>query len=94
MRDEMNRRVYNKCTGCRYCMPCPAGVNIPIVFSIWNEYGQYKNAGHSKWHYEHDLTEEARPVSCIECGACEDACPQKINIRVDLKVAGQVLGNL
>jgi hypothetical protein len=35
------RRVRNGCTGCRYCMPCPAGVDIPRNFTLWNEYGIY-----------------------------------------------------
>jgi predicted aldo/keto reductase-like oxidoreductase len=33
---ELRARVQNGCTGCRYCMPCPAGVNIPENFKIWN----------------------------------------------------------
>ena len=35
----LKKRVNNGCTGCRYCMPCPAGVNIPDNFALWNKYG-------------------------------------------------------
>ena len=41
-------RVRNGCTGCRYCMPCPAGVNIPGNFSLWNSYGMYRNTEAAK----------------------------------------------
>ncbi len=94
VRDEMNARVFNKCTTCSYCMPCPAGVNIPQTFVLWNDYGKYKNAGHSKWHYEHDISEAERPVNCVECGMCEESCPQKISIREDLKRASELLSKL
>ena len=33
---ELRRRTNNGCTGCEYCMPCPAGVDIPENFSLWN----------------------------------------------------------
>ena len=36
-------RVQNGCTGCGYCMPCPAGVDIPGNFRAWNTYHMYQN---------------------------------------------------
>lgn len=84
---ELKKRVNNGCTGCRYCMPCPAGVNIPGNFSVWNRYGIYANEGDALWHYN-DLDEETQAHNCIKCGKCEKACPQKLSIRDDLdKVA-------
>ena len=38
---DLQSRVQNGCTGCRYCMPCPAGVNIPQNFALWNKYHIY-----------------------------------------------------
>ena len=32
-------KTKNGCTGCRYCMPCPFGIDIPGNFKLWNEYG-------------------------------------------------------
>lgn len=40
--DTLNGRVQNGCTGCRYCMPCPSGVDIPGSFRFWNVYHIFK----------------------------------------------------
>lgn len=80
----MRKRMKNGCTGCNYCMPCPAGVNIPANFKIWNNYGIYRLAGETKWYWQH-TDEKSRAKNCIECGKCEILCPQKINIRENLK---------
>ena len=37
------------CTGCRYCMPCPNGVNIPGLFSAWNQVSLYNTDPKSDW---------------------------------------------
>ncbi len=78
-------RVQNGCTGCRYCMPCPAGVNIPACFSAWNTYHMYQNYNVVSWKWEHELGDKAQAKNCIQCGKCEAQCPQKIAIREDLK---------
>ncbi len=81
----LNSRVQNGCTGCRYCMPCPAGVNIPGSFKVWNTYHMYQNYNMVKNAWENDLGDAHQPKNCIECGKCEKECPQKLNIREDLK---------
>jgi len=83
--EMLNKRVNNGCTGCRYCMPCPAGVDIPGSFSLWNTYGVFRNPGNVYWTWEHDISDAAKPVNCVKCGICETKCPQKINIRKDLE---------
>ena len=85
--DLMNSRIQNGCTGCRYCMPCPAGVKIPECFSAWNTYHMYQNYNAVKWNWENSIGEEHQPKNCIKCGKCEQACPQKISIRQDLEKA-------
>lgn len=92
--DMIKKKVYNGCTGCRYCMPCPCGVDIPGSFSLWNRYGMYENEGDARWHFGHDLPADKRPVNCVECGACEEACPQKLNIREDLKKVQELINKL
>jgi len=78
------------CTGCEYCLPCPNGVAIPRVFSIYNDllmYGDRERAGmFYGW-----LEEGARADGCLECGECLDKCPQGIDIPAWLKKAHQAL---
>ena len=81
----LNSRVQNGCTGCRYCMPCPAGVNIPGNFKAWNNYHMYQNYNVVKWAWETEMGEKQQAKNCIECGKCEAHCPQKLSIREDLK---------
>lgn len=77
-------RVQNGCTGCRYCMPCPAGVNIPGNFRAWNDYHMYQNYNVVKWSWETNIGEKGQAKNCIKCGKCETHCPQKLSIREDL----------
>jgi hypothetical protein len=88
----MKARVQNSCTGCRYCMPCPAGVNIPEIFKTWNTYHMYQNYWTVNWNWE-KMDVKEKPENCIECGKCEKACPQHIAIRDNLKKAGADLAN-
>jgi predicted aldo/keto reductase-like oxidoreductase len=83
----LRSRVQNGCTGCRYCMPCPFGVDIPGSFRAWNTYHMYENYNNVKWAWENQIGEEHQPKNCAECGKCEAACPQKISIREDLRKA-------
>lgn len=79
----LRMRVKNGCTGCRYCMPCPAGVDIPGNFSVWNSMAMYTNRARTKWAWGFQ-DEEERPHNCIGCGKCEEVCPQHIPIREHL----------
>lgn len=81
----INSRIRNGCTGCRYCMPCPAGVDIPGCFNAWNSYHMYQNYKVVSWNWEKMIGDAHQAKNCIECGKCEAACPQKLSIREDLK---------
>jgi len=81
----INSRVQNGCTGCRYCMPCPAGVDIPGCFRVWNTYHMYQNYNMVKGRWEKEIGESAQAKNCIKCGKCEQVCPQKLSIRDDLE---------
>jgi len=85
IKDIMNSRIQNGCTGCRYCMPCPFGVDIPGNFSVWNRLHVYQNFGMVKWQWEGMKKDNKTPDLCRECGKCEKACPQHLSIREDLK---------
>ncbi len=77
---SLKSRIKNGCTGCRYCMPCPAGVNIPGNFSIWNHYSIYGNKEQLKGSWN-NLADNEKAHNCVKCGKCEKVCPQKITIR-------------
>lgn len=81
------------CTGCRYCMPCPAGVDIPGTFACYNAmYTESKSSGRGQFIQTVGLTKNpAFPSQCIGCGKCEKHCPQGLPIREKLKEAGKAL---
>ena len=81
------------CTGCRYCMPCPKGVDIPGIFRCYNTmYTESKSEGRAQFIQTVGLTKEPAFASqCIECGKCEKHCPQEIKIREKLKEADREL---
>ncbi len=67
------------CTGCRYCMDCPAGVDIPKMFSLYNQYAAVNDIDGYKAAYE-KTAESERADRCVACGKCAQHCPQLITI--------------
>lgn len=65
--DTLKSRVKNGCTGCAYCMPCPAGVDIPGNFRIWNDQAVYQNTEQTKKKWS-GMDEKAKADHCIRCG--------------------------
>jgi predicted aldo/keto reductase-like oxidoreductase len=85
----INSNMKVGCTGCRYCMPCPKGVDIPGIFSAYN---RRFSEGRFQSLAEYAINTSLRPNStaasnCIGCGKCETHCPQEIPIRAMLKEA-------
>ena len=95
--EKVKRAIREKekvgCTGCRYCMPCPKGVDIPGIFRCWNTmYTESKSEGRSQFIQTVGLTREPAFASqCIRCGKCEQHCPQSIPIREKLQQADREL---
>ncbi len=81
------------CTGCRYCMPCPQGVDIPGAFAAYNSmYLESKSQGRHQYFQTVGLRKDpAFPSQCIACGKCEKHCPQGIKIIDMLKEADKAL---
>ena len=81
------------CTGCRYCMPCPKGVDIPGIFRCYNTmYTESKSQGRFQFAQTVGLTKEPAFASqCVRCGKCEQHCPQNIPIREKLQEADRAL---
>lgn len=90
---EIKRTEKVGCTGCRYCMPCPKGIDIPGVFRGWNlMYSETKVSGMKDYFQTTLLRKDSSPATaCIGCGKCEKHCPQEIPIREMLKKADKDL---
>lgn len=71
------------CTNCKYCIDCPAKVNIPKVFRYFNEYKLTNMKGLLIDNL--DILAERGSKSCVNCGICLEKCPQKIQIPTLMK---------
>ena len=103
MLDENKRLMDLYCTGCNYCMPCPQHINIPHLFRLMNYHKVYKLTDYAKGEYQKTkvpLDDRAEQWAknfgldashCIECGACETKCPQKLEIIKQLKETHKAL---
>ena len=93
IRRAINERLRVNCTGCRYCMPCPQGVDIPGAFRCYNTmYMESKKAGRHEYFQTVALRKEAAfPWQCVNCGRCVKHCPQQIPIPDELRKANRAL---
>jgi predicted aldo/keto reductase-like oxidoreductase len=78
------------CTDCRYCLPCPSGVNIPGIFEIYNDAMIYGDEQQAQANYLW-VKDEERANLCVECGECLEKCPQQIEIPDWLAKAHELL---
>lgn len=79
------------CTNCKYCMPCPHGVEIPANFEFFNHAYLYNDLAAAKFRYSIYLTHSQRSDKCIACKECEDKCPQKIEISTWMPKVSEML---
>ncbi|MBP5385335.1 MAG: aldo/keto reductase [Lachnospiraceae bacterium] len=86
-KDIIQKSILVPCTGCSYCMPCPAGVDIPGCFRFYNstKIDGYANAFREYFMCTAMKTKPAYASLCRQCGKCETHCPQHIQIRQELK---------
>jgi predicted aldo/keto reductase-like oxidoreductase len=73
------------CTGCRYCMECPQGVDIPRNLATYNNYLFKKERNMSGYNFGftmeyNGMGEEKQAHNCVACKQCEEKCPQHIEI--------------
>ena len=80
VKEKYQARTVIPCTKCGYCMPCPNGVNIPGNFEFFNYAHLFDDVTGARFKYQVFLKPEQRSGSCIDCGACEELCPQKIPV--------------
>jgi len=92
---EYRRRIQIPCTGCRYCMPCSANVSIPECFEMYNQGCMFEAPDVAKYNYSFlggMLGSPGFASQCLECGECEEKCPQGISIRDELKKVAAYFG--
>ena len=95
--DEMMRYKTIPCNDCKYCMPCPYGIDIPAIFVHYNkcltegnvireaqssEYGKARRA--FLIGYDRSVPKLRQADHCIGCGQCQSHCPQRIRIPQEL----------
>lgn len=82
------------CTACRYCTDdCPQKIAIPDIFRIYNNFRRFQSANPegAKGGYKYVTENGGKGSDCIECGLCEEHCPQRLPIRALLKEIAEVL---
>ncbi len=90
LREGYHSRIKVPCTGCNYCQPCPQGVAIPGVFHFYNTANIFDDQNWGRRFYGF-IKEENQADKCVECGICEEKCPQQIAIMENLKTAHKYL---
>ncbi len=90
VRDAYRKLCPVPCTGCSYCMPCPNNVDIPHAFTNYNDAVMYDDSRTARFLYRQKAN--ALADNCIECGECEEKCPQGIPIIEWLQKAHDFLG--
>ena len=77
------------CTGCKYCMPCPAGIDIPKLFEFYTHahvFGLGEGIrGSFQWHKKNPWGEGKLYEHCTGCGQCDSKCPQKLEVMKELE---------
>ena len=89
------------CTACGYCLPCPAGIQIPYVFEQYNNLHMFDNKMETRFLYGSRAggVTTGKPIwasGCIQCGKCERHCPQSLPVpelmaRVSKELEGPII---
>jgi predicted aldo/keto reductase-like oxidoreductase len=79
------------CTTCNYCVPCPAGVQIPNIFGLYNDAHRFEHFDQPRRAYMFAKNAKGGVAQCTECGLCIEKCPQEINVVKELKIAHNAL---
>ncbi len=86
------------CNDCKYCMPCPYGLDIPTILLHFNKCINEGNMPESKQDpiyrkarraflvgYGRAVSKERQADHCIGCGHCVPHCPQNIDIPAQMQ---------
>ncbi len=93
-RASMLEKAAVPCTGCGYCSPCSHGVNIPGIFSLYNQLVTFHD---TKWvynRYEEMTLNKETATDCTGCKKCTRKCPQGIDVPTHLRFVHETLSEL
>lgn len=85
LKEAYEKRIAVPCTDCKYCQPCPQGVNIPRIFNIYNDTYRFDDIDRLVNRYKAVIKDKQDASYCVDCGACESVCPQGIGVIEILK---------
>jgi predicted aldo/keto reductase-like oxidoreductase len=88
-RSVMRSRIKADCTACKYCQPCPSGVEIPAVLASLNAAAVWDDP--NQWLTGYTQVKGGGSL-CTECGQCEEMCPQGLPIRELMQEAVRIFG--
>jgi len=86
--EEYHKLITYPCTACKYCMPCAADIDIPLLMDFRNSYDIYGNKAKRKSEFGFQVS--VKPSSCTACGKCEAECPQHIEIIRVMREAAEI----
>ena len=86
-KQAMREKMKADCSACRYCQPCPCGVQIPELLAALNASSVWDTKDPWLTGY---VRISGKPDACSECGQCEDMCPQDLPIRALLKETASI----
>ncbi|MCL2420679.1 MAG: aldo/keto reductase [Defluviitaleaceae bacterium] len=92
MMEELKKFSDLYCTGCNYCLPCPKDIDIPHVFNAYTHHNVYGLSDQAKNMWNENRG--AAVSECIDCGVCNEKCPQQIKVAEKLKEVAGVLSGL
>ena len=90
-REAYDSIVSIPCTGCGYCVPCPCNVDIPGIFSRYNDGHRFEYLDQVRRSYMFTRRGGNSVLECTHCGVCVSKCPQEIDVPKELQVAHQTL---